>query len=147
MSVLREVSQSARSLFKTPSLPVIAILSLGLGVGVNATLFSVFKSVFLDDISAVQPSRLVRAWVGGTNRMSYANFRDLEDARVFQGWAGYSLAPLNYGTSSGTEKLWGQMVTGNYFDVLGVKAAVGRTFTAAESQAERDPRGVVISHS
>jgi predicted permease len=147
MSLMREIAQSTRSLLKSPSLPAIAILSLGLGVGVNTTLFSVFKSVFLDDISAVQPSRLVRAWVGGTNRLSYANFRDLEDARVFQGWAGYSLASLNYGTHQGAEKLWGQMVTGNYFDVLGLKAAVGRTFTAAESQPERDPRAVVISHS
>jgi hypothetical protein len=59
MSLMREIAQSTRSLLKSPSLPAIAILSLGLGVGVNTTLFSVFKSVFLDDISAVQPSRLV----------------------------------------------------------------------------------------
>ena len=147
MSVLRELSQSARSLSKSPSLPLIAILSLGLGVGVNATLFTVFKSVFLDDISAVEPARLVRTWVGGTNRISYPNFRDLHDPRAFAGWAGYTLYQANLRTGDRVDKVWGQLVTGNYFDVLGVKAALGRTFSSDEAHPERNPQVAVLSHS
>jgi ABC-type antimicrobial peptide transport system permease subunit len=147
MSVLSELSQSARSLSKSPSLPLIAVLSLGLGVGVNTTLYSVVKSMLLDDISAAEPSRLVRAWVGGTNRMSYANFRDMEDTRAFQGWAGYTLYIIKQQTGSNTDKVWGQLVTGNYFDVLGVKAALGRTFSPEEASPERNPLVAVISNS
>jgi hypothetical protein len=59
MSLMREIAQSTRSLLKSPVLARHRYSVARLGVGVNTTLFSVFKSVFLDDISAVQPSRLV----------------------------------------------------------------------------------------
>ena len=140
MSFLRDVHQCARSLAKSPSLPAVAILSLGLGIGVNTTLFSLFKSLFLDEISAAQPGRLVRTWVGGMNRMSYANFRDLENSRAFRGWAGYTMAPFTLRTGEQGSKIWGQIVTPNFFDVLGVKTASGRTFS-------NDEQAAVLSHA
>src|SRR5258707_1383468 len=121
------------------------VASLGLGVGANTTIFSLVNEVLLHPLPVHDPSRLVSVFTTdaknrerfqGFMATSYPNFRDYREQadNVFSGVAATVFAPLSL-TSGGTpEQVFGEMVTGSYFDVLGVRAAIGQTFsfTAAE---------------
>jgi predicted permease len=147
-SGLREdLRYAARLLVKSPLFTLAAVVSLGLGVGANTTIFSLVNEVLLHPLPVHEPSRLVSVFTTdaknrerfqGFMATSYPNFRDYREqaAHVFSGVAATVFVPLSL-TSGGTpEQVFGEMVTGNYFDVLGVRAAVGQTFsfTAAEDQ-------------
>ncbi|HEU0092865.1 MAG TPA: ABC transporter permease, partial [Vicinamibacteria bacterium] len=147
-SGLREdLRYAARLLVKSPLFTLAAVASLGLGVGANTTIFSLVNEVLLHPLPVHDPSRLVSVFTTdaknrerfqGFMATSYPNFRDYREQadHVFSGVAATVFAPLSL-TSGGTpEQVFGEMVTGNYFDVLGVRAAVGQTFsfTAAEDQ-------------
>jgi len=145
-SGLREdLRYAARLLVKSPLFTLAAVASLGLGVGANTTIFSLVNEVLLHPLPVHEPSRLVSVFTTdaknrerfqGFMATSYPNFRDYREqaANVFSGATATVFVPLSL-TSGGTpEQVFGELVTGNYFDVLGVRAAVGQTFsfTAAE---------------
>jgi macrolide transport system ATP-binding/permease protein len=156
---LREdLRYAARLLVKSPLFTLAAVASLGLGVGANTTIFSLVNEVLLHPLPVHEPSRLVSVFTTdaknrerfqGFMATSYPNFRDYREQadNVFSGVAATVFAPLSL-TSGGTpEQVFGEMVTGNYFDVLGVRAAVGQTFsfTAAEDQQLGAHSVVVLS--
>ncbi|PYQ42206.1 MAG: permease [Acidobacteria bacterium] len=158
-SGLREdLRYAARLLVKSPLFTLAAVASLGLGVGANTTIFSLVNEVLLHPLPVHEPSRLVSVFTTdaknrerfqGFMATSYPNFRDYREqaANVFSGAAATVFVPLSL-TSGGTpEQVFGELVTGNYFDVLGVRAAVGQTFsfTAAEDQQLGAHSVVVLS--
>jgi putative ABC transport system permease protein len=106
----------------------VAVLSLGLGIGVNTTLFGVFNAVFLRQVSASDPGGIWRIWPPGANKISYANYRDLRDSKVLSELAGSHGAELNLRTSGDIERVTGEILTGNFFQVVGVAPAIGRAF-------------------
>jgi predicted permease len=147
-SGLREdLRYATRMLVKSPLFTLAAVASLGLGVGANTTIFSLVNEVLLHPLPVQEPSRLVSVFTTdaknrerfqGFMTTSYPNFRDYREqtGHVFRGAAASLFVPLSL-TSGGTpEQVFGEVVTGNYFDVLGVRAAVGQTFsfTATEDQ-------------
>ena len=145
---LREdIRYAARLLVKSPVFTIAAVASLGLGVGANTTIFSVVNEVLLNPLPIQEPARVVSVFTtDAKNRdrfqsfmsISYPNFRDYREqgGQVLSGTAATVFVPLSLTTGGEPEQINGEMVTGNYFDVLGVRAATGQTFsfTAAEDE-------------
>jgi predicted permease len=135
---------------KNPVLVLVATLSLGFGIGTNTTVFNLLRSVLLKKVTAVEPERLVNVVVGNGSLVSYPNYRDLQESNNFEGLAAYTnnlYSSVNWRSGDDTKSIYGQMVSANFFEVLGVKAAAGRTFTSEEARPELNPSLVVLSHS
>src|SRR5689334_22914276 len=99
----------------------VAILSLGLGIGLNLTVFGIFESMFIRGVTAADPDHTVHVWMGGGNRTSYLNFRDIRDSKAVPQLAAYTLSQFSLGAGDNREKIYGQAVAGDYFEMLGVK--------------------------
>ena len=135
-----------RTLFKAPAFTVLAILTLGAGIGLNTAIFSVANAVLFHALPYRDPGRLVVALFGGDNPVSPTDYLEWKE----QSTAFAALSAAEYWTPNLTgqdepEQLWAVRTTDNLFDMLGVPALVGRTYT----EADETPKGaavVVISH-
>ena len=145
-TLLQDVRRAARVLLASPGLMVVGVVSLGLGLGVNLTLFSAVRAVFFYTPSIAHAERVVGVEPGNSNQFSYLNFRDLQQSNIFESVAGFRRVQLNLRGRDQVERVNGLAVTANFFEMLGVGTAVGRPFTAAEAAAEQDPRVAVISY-
>jgi predicted permease len=157
MEVLRTgVRSVVRGLRRSPgfTLGVMAILTLGLGV--NAITFGLVDRLVLSGPAGIQQAgELRRVVVHRSNRsgasmatteLGYLDYRDLLSARQLAGAAGESASPLLFGSGARAEPIQGRLVTANYFPLLGVSPALGRFFTADESEKEA-ARLAVLSHA
>ena len=142
---LQDLKYGARLLAKAPGFTVIAALSLALGIGANTTIFTLINAVLLNPLPVEDPSQLVSVWTTdernqggqlGFLQLSPMNFKDLrEKNEVFNGLAAHQGIPLNIAVNGGEpQQVFGEIVTGNYFSVLGAKPAIGRTFTTDEDR-------------
>jgi predicted permease len=143
-----------RMLRKSPGFAAASILTLALGIGINTAIFSLLNAL-IRPLNVPEPDRLVRVFSGrfGTSyEMSYPNYVDLRgSAQSFSELAVYSFPqPMSLGvTHSGeatSERVWGIVASGNYFQTLGVSAALGRTFAPDEDRTPDSRPVVVISH-
>ena len=140
-SVLTDLRYGLRQLRKRPGLTLVAVLSLGLGIGANATVFTWMNTFVLRPLPAVPDfDRIVavntHAPGGGSWSVSYPNLRDwraqsrsLDIAGAAEGEVGLR------GDQGGIERTWIAMASGNFFDVLGVKPALGRLLTLRDEDA------------
>src|SRR5215467_4789773 len=150
-----------RGLLKNPFVTIIAILSLALGIGANAAIFSIFHQILLRDLSVLEPDRLVNLSspgpkqggtscgdIGGCDSVfSYPMFRDLErNQDVFTGIAAHVFFGANLAYGGQTEHGRGLVVSGSYFPVLGLQPALGRLLTQADDGTIDEPHVVVLSH-
>ena len=144
---LHDLKFGARLLAKTPAFTAVAALSLALGIGANTTIFTLVNAVLLNPLPVEDPSQLVSVWTTdernqsnqaafGFLQTSPMNFRDLRDKNeVFSGITGHVGVPLNITGGTGQpEQVFGELVTGNFFSVLGARPQVGRGFLADEDQ-------------
>jgi hypothetical protein len=144
--MLQDLRYCLRSLTKNPGLAGVAILSLGLGIGLNLTVFGIFESMFIRGVTAADPDRTFHVWAGGSNRVSYPNYRDLRDSKSVPWLTAYSLMQFSLGKGERKESIFGQAVAGDYFEMLGVQPFVGRGFTPEEKQPERAAHVAIISY-
>jgi predicted permease len=129
----RDVRFAFRTLAKSPGFTAVAVLSLALGIGANALVFSVVNALLLRPLPVEHPERLVFIANESFNSQSFPNYRDLRDRnKTFAGLVGYRLAPMEVESVSGATRIWGLLATGNYFDVLGVHPLMGRFFHQAD---------------
>jgi predicted permease len=135
-----------RSLRRSPGLVVISVLSLGLGLGVNLTLFTVIRAVFFFEPTVADSDRVVAIQPGNSNQWSYLNYRDLLERGIFESAAGHRRVQLNLRVDSAPERIDGLAVTANFFEFIGVSMAAGRPFGGAEALPERQPRVAVLSY-
>jgi predicted permease len=149
----QDLRVSVRRLRKTPGFTVIAILSLALGIGANTAIFSLVNTALLRPLPVTQPEQLVSLnnhSLNGENNFptfSIPNYRDLRDRNdVLSGLLAYRFAPVSLSNNGVNERLWGYLVTGNYFEVLGVTPALGRYFTQADDQAKGAHPVAVITY-
>jgi predicted permease len=148
---LSDVRYALRWLRRSPGFAAVAVLSLGLGIGFTTAIFAVVDALLLRPLPVTAPDRLVDVYTNGSDgdtysTSSYPDYLDLAAGNeVFSGIAGYSpmFAAVNAGGRS--RLTMGEVVTANYFQVLGVGAALGRTFVAADD-APGAPRVTVIAH-
>jgi hypothetical protein len=152
----RELRYGARMLAKNPGFSLIAVLTLALGIGANAGIFSLVNAILLRPLPVADPARLVSVSLvkrqgAGLELFSYLDYEDFRDRNeVLAGIAAYRFAPMNLGGIVGkagdNERVWGYLVSGNYFDVLGVKATVGRTFSPEEDRTPDAHPVVALSY-
>jgi putative ABC transport system permease protein len=146
----QDVRFGVRMLLKKPVFTAIAVLALALGAGANTAIFSVVNGVLLRPLPYRDPDKLVRLgeWskqVPGMS-ISYPNFKDWRERnRVFEGLAATQFDSYNLTGGDEPERLQGRNISYNFFDVLGVVPAVGRSFRSDEDRAGA-PRVTVISH-
>ncbi len=153
-TTLKELRHAVRALLKRPGFTAVAALSLALGIGVNTTVFTLVKALFLKPLPVEEPARLMAVLTADEQNprpfmaISYPNAMDLAAQQD-------SLAGLTVSVFSGfeieiddkDERELGQMVGGEYFDVLGVEAALGRTLEANDAPAPEEGEPVmVLSH-
>jgi len=159
---MRNLKLAFRTLFKTPFVAVVAILSLALGIGANAGIFSLFEELLLRPLPVSDPARLANFKAPGPQYgsnscndagdcdevFSYPMLRDLQKANTaFSGIAGHFLFGVNLGMTGQTPVNGrGVYVTGNYFSVLGLRPAVGRLLTAADDETIGGNYVVVLSY-
>lgn len=141
-----------RSLLRTPIFTVAVVVSLGLGIGMNTAIFSLLNALFLRSLPVDRPERLMSVYTiseqnPGFFASSYLNYLDYrEHNQVFSGLAAYLPISLTYKGSGDPEQIAGEIVTGDYFDVLGVKAEIGRTFLPEEGKLSGGQFVAVLSH-
>lgn len=143
----------ARTLRKSPGFAVVVVLTLALGIGANASIFSFVNAYLLRPLPGItDPDRLVelgRTQEGrGFDAFSYREFTDYRDRnRVFSGVMAYRSVVLDLGGAGETRRVRGALVSSNYFVVLGTHTALGRTFSIDEEQPPGAHPVAVISHS
>ena len=148
----KDLRHAARALIKAPSFTAIAVVSLALGIGANAAIFSMVNAVLLKPMPVKAPEELVAVYATrSTGRMpllfSYPNFLDLEaETDVFADLVGFQGAPLSLNAGGDPELVWSETVTGSYFSGLGVQAAVGRMFLPDEVATPGASAVAVLSH-
>ena len=149
-TLIQDLRYGLRMLAKNPGFTAVAVLTLALGIGANTTIFSVVDGYFLRSLPAKEPHQLVWMYAmrqGKFIQASYPDYLDLcrQDA-VFSGIIALSrhMAALNM--AGEIELVKADFVSENYFSVLGVNAAVGRTFVTGEDWASHKDPPVVIGH-
>jgi predicted permease len=150
-TMITDLRYAVRWLLRSPGFAAIAVLSLGLGIGVNTAMFSLVDAVLLRPIPVEEPETLVDIFTSSPDgdlyaTSSYPDFLDLKAQNtVFTDMLGYSpmFAPLNLGDRA--RLVMGHIVTSNHFVMLGVRPHLGRVLHAADDEPGAD-RVVVISH-
>ncbi len=159
-TVWHDLRYAFRMLRKNPGFSVIAVLSLALGIGANVTIFTVVNAILLNplpvkdiarvvELDTVDTKTVVTAANSSKLAISYPNFQDF--AREQQHLSGLACFvgpfPLTWNGGAEPRQVFGQMVSANYFDVLGVRPVLGRFFLPEEDTKPGGNDVVVLSHS
>jgi predicted permease len=153
--MLRDLRFALRSLGRSPGFTAIAVISLALGIGANAAVFTLFDQVLLRALPVRDPESLVmvasRGSHSGNNRgsnaISYPMFEDYRERNdVFAGMLCRFGTEVNLGWGDTTERTTAELVSGGYFELLGVRAAHGRLFSADDETAPGANPVVVLDH-
>src|SRR5215210_4364865 len=160
--LVRDLRYGVRILVKQPGFTAVAALALALGIGVNAAILSAANGFVLRPLPVEEPSELMSPYWGkkadaeAWHEFSYANFIDLrEENKSFADLCAWD--EVSAGVSSGegrnaadderAEVVWGELVSANYFDVMGVKPMLGRAILLEEDRTPNTHPVAVISHA
>ena len=141
-----------RMLIRRPAFTLVAVLVLGLGIGANATIFSWVESVLLQPVHGVDASPLIALHGKTATRddlsFSYLNFKDLRSARPdgLEDLIAFRGAAMNLRGDGEPRRVWGELVSANFFDVLRVRPVLGRAFIESDGAAIDKEPVVVLSH-
>src|SRR5215831_810090 len=141
-----------RMLLTRPGFTAIALISLALGIGANTAVFSLVNQVLLKPLPFDHPEQVYSLIdtgpsSGDFSSFSYPDYCDLrERTDVFSGLLAYRFAPINLSHSGNSSRIWGYIVSGNYFDVLGVKPHLGRAFAPDEDSVPGARPVAVLSY-
>jgi predicted permease len=151
-----------RTLFKTPFVTIVAIVSLALGIGANAAIFSLFNQVLMKPLPEPEPLQLVNLAAPGPKPgsqncsqagdcetvFSYLMFRDLEKVQTpFTGIAAHLSFGANLSARGQTQDGEGMLVSGSYFPVLGLSPVIGRLLTPDDDRAPGESHVVVLGYT
>ena len=156
---MNDLKLAFRQLCKSPGFTLVAVLTLALGIGANTAIFSVVNAVLLKPLPFPSPDRLVA--MGSTNRkdpdrshqynsLSYPDFFDFRNQnRTFDSMSVYRGGSYALVNAQGAQNVQGLKVSAEFFDVLGVKPAIGRAFVREDEQAGGGPGGlkVILTHN
>jgi predicted permease len=155
----RDFRYAVRTLFREPGFTAVVVITLALGIGATASIFSAVDAVLLKSAPVADPDRMVSVYTARTAQAttnpndglqvgvsSYPDYADLRDSGVFDSLATFAGITLSLDDDGVTERIDAEVVSGNYFDVLGVRPAVGRAFSPDEDRIGSPVRVVVLSH-
>ena len=155
--LLADLRLAARSLARAPLFTFVAVVSIGLGIGANTAVFTLLDQVALRPLPIARPDELVQIHArgeenyGGTmgngTELSWPMYRDFRDrASGFSGVVGRVATQMHVGHDGASERADGELVSGNYFQVLGVRPAAGRLFTPADDTTPGGHPLAVLGH-
>ena len=151
-SLLADVRFALRWLRKSPGFTLVAVASLAIGIGFNTALFTIVDALLFKPLPVAAPERLVDVFTSDSSgtvefsTSSYLDYLDLQKQNdVFDGVVGYSPMFAAVNLDSRSRLAMGEIVTGNYFQVFGVRAAIGRTILP-EDDTPAAPRITMVSH-
>ena len=148
----RDVRHAVRMLARTPGFTFIVCLTLALGIGANAVIFTAVDAVLLQRAPVADPDTVVSIYTASSDgrdafsSSSYPDFVDLRASGAMQDIADFTSIQLVLDSGGVSDPVVGELVSGNYFEVLGVRMAQGRGFLPDEDRAGAPQRVVVISH-
>jgi|HubBroStandDraft_1064217.scaffolds.fasta_scaffold01002_7 predicted permease len=147
-NLLQDLRYGARTLRKSPGFAAVAILTLALGIGVNTALFSVVNGVLLNPLPYPRPHQLVELWwdrtPGQHSSVTYPNFLDWQkESTVFSAVGAYLQDNMIVTGAGEPERVDGVKISANFFDLLGVKPLLGRSFLAEEDQVGAGPVALI----
>ncbi len=144
---LKDIRYGIRGLFRSPIFTFVAVLSLALGVGATTSIFGTFEAVFLNAVSARNVGQLEHIEPGDSN-VSYRCFQYLSSANIptIEGLVAYFESGLSLRSGTEMERITGDIVSPNFFTVLGVTPAMGGAFSEDEQQSGRQPHVAIVSH-
>jgi predicted permease len=155
-SIGKDIQFALRAFRKSPVFTAVALLSLALGIGANTAIFTLLDQVLLRMMPVKNPQQLVLLHMEGFhygsnwgyNALSYPMYRDFQDHNsVFSGMFCRRIQDFSFGFQGQTERARGEMVSGTYFPVLGVGAAIGRMFTPDDDRVPDGHPLAVLSYS
>jgi predicted permease len=142
-----------RLLIKKPTFAIVAILSLALGIGANTAIFSLISTILLRPLPFANPEQVVSVFPvseknpSAMSVFSYPDYRDFRNMnQALAGLAVYRFAPISLSKDGNNERVWSYLVSGNYFDLLGVKPIYGRAFAPEEDRKPNANPVVVMSY-
>jgi putative ABC transport system permease protein len=148
--IIQDLRFALRTLRRTPGFALAAILTLGLGIGATSAVYSVANGILWRPLPVPEPDRLAVLYSyrddgSGYDDLSWPDYRDLrtEGRAVFTDLIAYSPHPVSLGLPGTTERAWAELVSANYFDVLGRPPIVGRGFVPAEDSAGAAPSAIL----
>src|SRR6266403_1662178 len=152
-TLLQDIRFGFRQLMKQRGFAALAIISMALGIGANTSIFSLVDTALLRPLAVKEPSQLVELY--GTlhngsdwSLQSYLNYKEYRDRNtVFSGLFVYRVVVSSLTVNNSSQRVWGYLVSGNYFDVLGVKPMLGRAFLPEEDQTPDSHPVAVISYN
>jgi macrolide transport system ATP-binding/permease protein len=150
--MLTDLKFALRMLVKSPGFSIVAFLAIALGIGVNTTIFGIVNTLLLRPLPVSHSEQLVRVFttdshITGKQANSYLNFLDnAKENSAFDGMAGYVFAGMGMTRGSETLNVVGLLVTGNYFDLLGVRPVMGRGFLPEEDSMPNGHPVVVLGY-
>ena len=144
LDLVGDLRYAARTLRRSPAFTLVAVATLGLGIGANTAIFSVVNAVLLRPLPYAEPERLVSVWDGGHSRAEFTRVRDRtralsSAAAYFPGW------DMALGSGGDPERVIVALVSADFFGVLGTRPLLGRFFTAGED-APGGERVTVLSY-
>jgi putative ABC transport system permease protein len=153
-NLFRDARYGMASLARDPGFAAVTIGLLALGIGANTAMFSIVDAVLLKPLPFPQPDRMVRVWetptpttptqINPTTTLTFLDWK--QQGGLFEALSADEPFRAAVATGADPERLWGKLVSADYFDVFGVKARIGRTFATGEDQPGAVPV-VVLSYS
>jgi predicted permease len=150
-----DVRYACRRLLAQPLFTAVVVLTLALGIGANTAIFSIIDTLLLESLPVDRPRELVllnpdglrNGWTTGNLTWSYPAYRGLRDAqRVFSGLIAERTDGVNLTIDGATERATASIVSGNYFDVLGVRPVIGRLLSETDDRTRGGHPVVVLSY-
>jgi predicted permease len=152
-TLIHDLRYSLRGLWRSPAFTAIAIFSIAIGIGANTAIFSLVDKILLRSLPVKEPQQLVLLTAESANPkflnniFSYPDYVDYRDQnQVLSGLLAFNQGNFKMGTGEQIEKISLELVSGNYFDVLGVKTLLGRTIQPEDNRRDGAHPVVVLSH-
>ena len=137
-----------RLLGRSPAFTLTVLVSLSLGIGAVAAVFSVINAVWLKPLPVAAPERVVRVYSQRAANVSVPDLTDFRHAtRTLEGLVGFAPTAFSVTVGDVPTRVFGELVSGDFFDVLGIRAAMGRTFLPQEGRTPGSAPVLVISHA
>jgi predicted permease len=140
MTLGQDIRYAFRTFLRNPGLVAAVVVSIGLGVAANSTVFSVINSLLWGSLPVREPDRLMAI---GDSTLSWLDYQDMREGtrNIFENGitAYFPLVPATIGGRGEPERIWGQAIASNYWSVAGAQPAVGRAFTEQEDKPGASP--------
>jgi predicted permease len=130
--IRQDVRYVLRTLRRSPGFTAAAVLSLALGIGANSAVFSFVNALLLKPLPIQHPEQVWFVQSGRDPNLSFPDFRDYRDRNRTLDLAAYRITVMSLERDGSSERVWGYLASGNYFDLLGVRPVLGRFFQPAE---------------